>query len=71
MRLIQAKVAAKNNDTEAMEKALEWGDRIPTGIFYRNERPVFEDTLWQADRIPLIKRKTDLQIVSRMIDEFK
>lgn len=56
---------------KAFEKALEWGDRIPTGIFYRNERPVFEDTLWQADRIPLIKRKTDLQIVSRMIDEFK
>jgi 2-oxoglutarate/2-oxoacid ferredoxin oxidoreductase subunit beta len=33
----------------AFQKALEWGDRIPIGIIYRNNRPTF------GERIPLIK----------------
>lgn len=33
----------------AFQKALEWGDRIPIGIIYRNKRPILED------RIPVIK----------------
>lgn len=28
---------------KAFERSLEWGDRIPIGLFYRNERPVMED----------------------------
>jgi len=35
----------------AFEKALEWGDRIPLGIIYKNDRPTFED------RVPVIKEK--------------
>lgn len=42
---------------EAFRKALEFGDRIPTGIIYRHERPVFED------RIPVIAEKTLVQQV--------
>jgi 2-oxoglutarate ferredoxin oxidoreductase subunit beta len=35
----------------AISKAKEWGDRIPIGVFYRNElEPTFEKRL--ADRIP-------------------
>ncbi len=35
----------------ALEKAQEWGDRIPTGIFYRNElEPAFHERL--SKRIP-------------------
>ncbi len=55
---------------KAFEKALEWGDRIPTGILYRVERPVFEDSLWQADRVPLVKRKLDPQVAAHLMDEF-
>jgi 2-oxoglutarate ferredoxin oxidoreductase subunit beta len=33
----------------AFKKALEWGDRIPIGIIYRNNRPTFEQ------RVPVIK----------------
>lgn len=28
---------------KAFSRALEWGEKIPTGLFYRNERPVMED----------------------------
>jgi 2-oxoglutarate/2-oxoacid ferredoxin oxidoreductase subunit beta len=28
----------------AMEKAYEWGDRIPLGLFFQTERPAYEDS---------------------------
>jgi len=34
---------------QAFQKALEWGERIPIGVIYRNHRPTFEE------RIPVIK----------------
>jgi 2-oxoglutarate ferredoxin oxidoreductase subunit beta len=33
----------------AFQRALEWGDRIPIGIIYRNNRLTFEE------RVPVIK----------------
>jgi len=34
-----------------MEKAQEWGDKIPIGVFYKNElEPTFQDRL--TERIP-------------------
>jgi 2-oxoglutarate ferredoxin oxidoreductase subunit beta len=37
--------------TQALEKALEWGDRIPIGVFFRNEHvPTFEERITQ--RVP-------------------
>ena len=36
---------------QALHKALEWGDRIPIGVFYRNELiPTFEERI--AKRVP-------------------
>ena len=28
----------------ALEKSFEWGDRIPLGLFYRDEQPTYEDS---------------------------
>ncbi|MBI4687941.1 MAG: 2-oxoacid:ferredoxin oxidoreductase subunit beta [Nitrospirae bacterium] len=39
------------NRVEAFRKALEWGERIPIGIIYKNDRPILEE------RIPIIKEK--------------
>ena len=37
--------------TQALEKALEWGDRIPIGVFYKNEHVLtFEERI--AQRVP-------------------
>jgi 2-oxoglutarate ferredoxin oxidoreductase subunit beta len=58
------------NRLKAFEKAQEWGDRIPTGILYRVERSVFEDSLWRADGIPLVKRKLDPQKAASLMKEF-
>lgn len=58
------------NRMKAFEKAQEWGERIPTGILYKVERPVFEDSLWRADGIPLVKRKLNSQVVAGLMKEF-
>ncbi|MFN8009279.1 MAG: thiamine pyrophosphate-dependent enzyme, partial [Terriglobia bacterium] len=33
-----------SNFREAMEKSMEWGDRIPIGLFYRDKRAIYEDS---------------------------
>jgi 2-oxoglutarate/2-oxoacid ferredoxin oxidoreductase subunit beta len=35
--------------TAAFDRAREWGERIPTGIFYRHDRPLFEE------RVPVLR----------------
>lgn len=32
-----------DNKLKAMEKAMEWGDKIPVGIFYKEDKPTSED----------------------------
>lgn len=41
----------------AFVRALEWGDRIPTGIIYRHERPTFEERYPVLAGPPLVHRE--------------
>jgi 2-oxoglutarate/2-oxoacid ferredoxin oxidoreductase subunit beta len=54
----------------AFKKSLEWGDKIPIGLFFRCERPVFEKTLAASAGIPLVKQKLDPLSVAPLLDEF-
>ncbi len=50
-------------------RKLEWGDRIPTGIIYKSERPTFEE------HIPVIREKSlveqEFQFnVKKLIEKF-
>lgn len=36
-------VYAPTDKLKAMEKAMEWGDKIPVGIFYKEDKPTSED----------------------------
>ncbi len=40
----------------AFAKALEWGDRIPIGIIYRNSRPAMEDRIPVIQSAPLVRQ---------------
>jgi len=44
---------------KALEKSFEWGDRIPIGIFYKEERPTYRDSLPHVKGMPLIKLPTE------------
>ncbi len=41
---------------EAFRRALEWGDRIPTGVFYKINRPILEDNFEVIKDTPLYKQ---------------
>jgi len=59
-----------SNWKEAYEKALEWGDRIPIGLFYKEEKPTFMDRLPQLSGQPLVRRSLEIEI-SRFLKEFR
>lgn len=39
---------------QALQKACEWGDRIPTGIIYNIEKPTYEDKSGISGKPPLV-----------------
>lgn len=54
----------------AFKKALEWGDRIPIGIIYRNSRPTFEERIPAIKDTPLVKQPFDLSRLETTLKEF-
>lgn len=55
----------------AMEKANEWGDRIPIGIIYKEEKKTFRERLAIADEGPLVGRNINPAEYSFLLDEFR
>ncbi|UCE84242.1 MAG: 2-oxoacid:ferredoxin oxidoreductase subunit beta [Deltaproteobacteria bacterium] len=54
----------------AMAKATEWGDSIPLGILYRQQRPTFEARLAVLQQGGLVDRETDLRELEKIMDKF-
>ena len=54
----------------AFQKALEWGERIPLGIIYRNKRPVLEERIPIIKDTPLIKQSFNISTVEEALKEF-
>src|SRR5713226_3065750 len=44
------------NEQSAFEKSFEWGDRIPLGLFYRDQQPTYEDSEPAFKRGPLVSQ---------------
>lgn len=59
-----------NDRVKAFEKSLEWGEHIPIGVFYVNDRPVFEESLDVLSSGPLIRNKVKTDSVNELIDGF-
>ena len=49
-----------NDLLQAMERAYEWGDRIPLGLFFQSERPTYEDTEPAFKRGPAVDQPLGL-----------
>jgi 2-oxoglutarate ferredoxin oxidoreductase subunit beta len=56
--------------TEAFKRALEWGDRIPVGIIYKNSRPALEERIPVLRDNPLVKQPIDLSSLETTLKEF-
>ncbi len=58
------------NRVAAFEKALEWGDRIPLGIIYKNQRPTMEERNPVISKEPLIRHSFDQKEIEKTQKEF-
>jgi len=58
------------NWEEAMKKAEEWGETIPLGILYRNERPSFQDSFAALKAGPLVGRELDPKALADIMKHY-
>jgi 2-oxoglutarate ferredoxin oxidoreductase subunit beta len=54
----------------ALEKAMEWGERIPTGILYRQEHPTFEEQFPVLAGGTLVEQEINPASLEKLLDEF-
>ncbi len=48
-----------SDKAQALQKAAEWGERIPLGIFFRQERPSYEEKSGLAALPPLVEKTAE------------
>lgn len=56
------------NRKEALERSLEWGDRIPIGIFYKEERLSYYDNLPHVKDVSLAKMSIEKTDITNLIE---
>jgi 2-oxoglutarate ferredoxin oxidoreductase subunit beta len=54
----------------AFKKALEWGERIPLGIIYRNSRQILEERIPVIKDKPLVHQSFDPSKIETTLKEF-
>ena len=54
----------------ALERAQEWGERIPIGIIYREDLPVYEEQLPALSKGPLVRQENIPARVEKLLTEF-
>ncbi|RMG03120.1 MAG: 2-oxoacid:ferredoxin oxidoreductase subunit beta [Nitrospirae bacterium] len=55
----------------AFRVSLEWGTRIPTGIFYKGERPTLEEQIPVISKTPLVDQVIDFRKRSGELESFR
>ncbi len=58
------------NRKEAFNMALEWGERIPIGIIYKNHRPILEERIPVISKIPLVEQSLKMSNAESILKEF-
>ncbi len=59
-----------SNIVTAWQRALEWGDKIPVGLFYKTEKPTYEDLEEVLAPGPLVLQPAGVKGKERLLDEF-
>ncbi len=54
----------------AMRTAWEWGERIPVGVIYQNERPTFEEHFPVLKQGPLVGREMDQERLMNIMEGY-
>lgn len=56
--------------TKAFEKSIEWGDKIPIGIFYKVSKKTYDDQIPQISKTPIVKKDISKVNVKKLIKDF-
>ena len=61
-----------SNVPMALEKSFEWGDRIPIGLFYKDDQPTYEDFEPALRQGPLVKQPLGMnkELFDSLVEEF-
>ncbi len=54
----------------AWQRALEWGEKIPIGLFYKTDRPTYEELEEVLSAGPLARQPAGLRAHPEILDEF-
>ncbi|MFC1534271.1 2-oxoacid:ferredoxin oxidoreductase subunit beta, partial [Thermodesulfobacteriota bacterium] len=54
----------------AVKTASEWGAKIPIGLIYREDRPIYDDHFPVLKKGPLIDRKIDHKIIKGIMEAY-
>lgn len=60
-----------SNRAQALALAAVWGDQIPIGVFLREQRPTFADSLTQLADGPLAKRPVEGADITKLMEELE
>jgi 2-oxoglutarate ferredoxin oxidoreductase subunit beta len=55
----------------AFQKAQEWGDSIPIGVIYRNQRPTLDEQIPAIADQPLVTQQTDPIAFAELLEAFR
>lgn len=58
------------NRIKAFERSLEWGDKIPSGIFYKSDKETLEEMMPTIREMPLVRKKFSPEDIKREIEKF-
>jgi 2-oxoglutarate ferredoxin oxidoreductase subunit beta len=60
------------NVATALERSFEWGDRIPIGVFYRDEQPTYDDSEPVLRNGPLVRQQMGMskEMFDELMEEF-
>ncbi len=68
---LESEAYVPDNRMKAIEKAVEWGDRIPLGVFYKEERPTSEDREPALRESALVDLSPEVPDMSPILNEFR
>ncbi len=55
----------------AFKKAREWGDKIPIGVIYRNEKKTFRDRFPHLDDTPMVEKESSPVDIEELFVDFR
>ncbi|MFZ1024187.1 MAG: 2-oxoacid ferredoxin oxidoreductase, partial [Thermoplasmata archaeon] len=59
-----------SNIVQAWERSLEWGEKIPIGLFYKADKPTYEDLEEVLSAGPLAHQTAGIRGHESVLDEF-